>query len=68
MKHTHKKRKQTLKKTRVYKGGMWGHVIKQALVPLGILAMQQKYKPRKKHTGKFRKSRPLRSRRNTQKK
>ena len=27
-------------------GGMWGHVINQAVVPFSILAMQQKYKKR----------------------
>ena len=49
-------KKHASKKTRVHKGGMWGHVIKQAIAPLAILAMQQKYKPRKNRTGKFRKS------------
>jgi hypothetical protein len=65
MKYTHKKKhdgylkKKSSKKTTnqgFHNGGMWGHVIKQAIAPLSILAMQQKYKPRKNRTGKFRKS------------
>jgi hypothetical protein len=65
MTYTHKKKPSSLKKTakkpskkpdRVHNGGMWGHVIKHAIAPLSILAMQQKYKPRKNRTGKFRKS------------
>jgi hypothetical protein len=68
MKYTHKKKhggylkkhptKSSKKSStrRVHKGGMWGHVIKQAIAPLSILAMQQKYKPRKNRTGKFRKA------------
>ena len=31
-------------------GGFWGHIVNQALVPFGILGMQQTYR-RKKHGG-----------------
>ena len=68
MKYTHKKKhggylkkhpkksSKNMNNRSVHKGGMWGHVIKQAIAPLSILAMQQKYKPRKNRTGKFRKT------------
>jgi hypothetical protein len=32
------------------KGGFWGEVINQAIVPFGILGLQQTYR-RKRHTG-----------------
>ena len=37
--------------SRKKKGGFWGQIINQALVPFGILGMQQTYR-RKKHGGK----------------
>jgi hypothetical protein len=39
------------KASRKRRGGFWGHVINQAVVPFSILGMQQTYK-RKKHGGK----------------
>lgn len=51
-----KSRKSTTPHT--FNGGMWGHIIKQAIVPFSILAMQQKYKrkkgtfSKKSHSGK----------------
>lgn len=39
-------RKKSNKKSR--KGGFWGNVINNAVVPFGILAMQQSYKRNKK--------------------
>jgi hypothetical protein len=41
------------KSRRKRKGGFFGEIIKQAVVPFGILALQQSYK-RKKHGGKTR--------------
>ena len=37
-------------RTHTFRGGMWGHIIKQAAVPFGILAMQQTYKRKNKRT------------------
>ena len=37
--------------SRKKKGGFWGHILNQALVPFSILGMQQTYR-RKKHGGK----------------
>jgi len=44
---------------RKIKGGLWGEVINQAVVPLSILAAQQSYRRRKggKRTRKLRRSR-----------
>jgi hypothetical protein len=39
------------------RGGFWGQIINQALVPFGILGMQQTYKKRKYVGGKSRKNR-----------
>jgi hypothetical protein len=58
---THKRRYKPHSRTKkppTFKGGMWGHIVKQAIVPFGILAMQQKYKrkkgtfSKKSHSGK----------------
>ena len=34
------------RRSRSRKGGFWGQIIKQAAVPLALLGIQQKYKPR----------------------
>lgn len=43
-------------RSRSRKGGLWGQVINQAIVPLSILGMQQTFR-RKKHGGKTHKRR-----------
>ena len=43
-------------RSRSRKGGLWGEVINQAIVPLSILGMQQTFR-RKKHGGKTHKRR-----------
>jgi len=43
-------------RSRSRKGGVWGQVINQAIVPFSILGMQQSYR-RKKHGGKTHKRR-----------
>ena len=45
-------------RSRSRRGGLWGEVLKQAIVPLSLLGMQQTYKKRKnggKHTRTHRK-------------
>ena len=43
--------KRRSRRTRHKKGGLWGEVLNQAIVPFTILGLQQSYK-RKKHGGK----------------
>jgi len=49
-----RKRLKTLKNTKKRKGGYWGQVINQAIVPLSILGLQQSYGRRKHGTKKRR--------------
>lgn len=39
-------------RSRGKRGGLWGHVVNQAIVPFSILAAQQTYKPRSKQGGR----------------
>ena len=43
---------QSAGRSRKRRGGLWGEVVNQAVVPFGILALQQSYK-KKKHGGKY---------------
>lgn len=48
-----KKRKKGKTKGRTKRGGFWGHMINQAVVPLSILGMQQSYRGKtRKRRGK----------------
>jgi len=47
---------QSAGKSRKRRGGLWGEVINQAVVPFGLLALQQSYR-RKKRGGKTHKRR-----------
>jgi hypothetical protein len=49
-------RRRTAGRSRGRRGGLWGQVINQAIVPFGILGMQQSFR-RKKHGGKTHKRR-----------
>ena len=44
-------RRRTSRRSRNKKGGLWGEVINQAVVPFTLLGMQQSYR-RKKHGGR----------------
>jgi hypothetical protein len=46
-----RRRRRTNRRTRTKRGGLWGEVINQAIVPFSILGMQQTYR-RKKHGGR----------------
>lgn len=49
-------RRRTRSRGRGKRGGLWGEVLNQAIVPFGILGMQQSFR-RKKHGGKTHKRR-----------
>jgi hypothetical protein len=49
-----RRKSKTMKNTKKRKGGYWGQVINQAIVPFGILGLQQSYGRRKHGTKKNR--------------
>jgi hypothetical protein len=53
--------RKSLKKSLKKRGGMWGQVINQAIVPFGLLGMQQSY--RRKNSNRSNTRRRQRSRR-----
>ena len=49
-----KTRRSKSKKRKSQKGGFWGQIINQAIVPFSILGMQQSYKRKSSYKGKHR--------------
>jgi hypothetical protein len=49
-----KTRRPKSKKRKSQKGGFWGQIINQAIVPFSILGMQQSYKRKPSYKGKHR--------------